>query len=135
MDLLLREEVKNEDNLYFFVLEGSMLEAYLRKNVKEKNIITLRQTSNTEVPATTFDEMIHLTDFTSVLKKNRISHFVLPHSVAPAYEEWARENSVRLIEPPFEIANLLEDKVKFNQFLFENNIPSPLSIPRRMSYR
>jgi len=127
MDFLLLEEIKKYDFIYYFVLSGSMLEGYLNKNLADSNIIPIRQTSGSEAPSVTFAEMIDNTDFTEVLKKEGIRNFILPHSVSPLYEKWAKKNSVQLIEPPFEIANIFEDKIKFNQFLSKHRIPSPSS--------
>lgn len=124
--MLLQDEIKG-DHYYFFALSGSMLEAYLRKNMKAENIVVIHQTLSPEVPAVTFQEMIDKTDFTSVLKEKQIYYFVNPHSVKPAHEEWAKLNSIHLIEPPFEIARLFDTKIEFNQYLSEYGIPAPPS--------
>jgi hypothetical protein len=127
IDPLFITDKKYREDLYHIVLSGTALESYLKSNIQDDKIIPIRDVKKTASISVDLPEIIQNTDMVSVLKKNKIKHLVLPHSISPVFEEWARKNGITLIEPPFAPAKKYENKITFDKFLKSNKVSSPPS--------
>lgn len=61
------------------------------------------------------------------IRLNKITHLLIHHAVDSDLEKWANQNNLNLIAPNFQLAQKLENKIWFNNFMAKNNLPTPMS--------
>ena len=74
-----------------------------------------------------FSGIVRNSNLLKKIKSNRITHLLIHHAVDSSLEKWAKQNNLSLIAPNFKLAQKLENKIWFNNFLVKNNLPTPMA--------
>jgi len=126
LPLLISRQTPNLD-FFYFVGENSLIKDCVKKIIPEEKIIYFKlKRQNDPLSRYSSSEIIKKSNFPQLIKENKINYLIPSFLLSPFVQNWGKKNGIKIIftDSRFKI---LENKIYFDQFLKENDLPKPAS--------
>ena len=126
--LFLPKNIAGADFYYLAAKNSSALD-WFKENLPEEKILLFEPDDKEKnLGDWDIDELLYHSNITQIIKLHQIDFFAPSLHATKAVYEWSKENNVKLLSTDFNLQNNFENKLYFDQFLKENNLPKPASL-------
>jgi hypothetical protein len=128
LDPLFIEAQNPKAELFYFVLRGGRDAELAKLLLDDSHIITLTRRPNAPSCASlSTGELLAWTDLKARAKKHDLDAFLLSHRGTKALDAWSKHSQITLVSTPLVDQLRFENKIWFDSFLENHQIPKPRS--------